>query len=145
MNESTRSDFTPQFPGIMAQENADSAKSITVELKIYMHCDACERLVRRVEALEVDREENKIAVTGDFKTERLLRKIKKKTGKKAEILIPQVEENEEEGNGGEPDAPYDDLVQDQETFVVHHFESRWPRTWDDHYFDDENTEGCVVM
>ncbi|TVU15335.1 hypothetical protein EJB05_38851 [Eragrostis curvula] len=67
-----------------------------------MHCDACERLVRRsvkkiegVEAVEVDREENKVTVTGDFKTEKLLKKIKKKTGKRAEILVP--EENEEEG------------------------------------------------
>jgi hypothetical protein len=96
-----------------------------------------------VETVEVDREENKVTVTGYFKTEKLLKKIKKKTGKMAEIMIP--EENEEEVKGQEPAPPCDNIVQEQETLVVYDFENRWPERWDVHYFDDENTEGCVVM
>jgi hypothetical protein len=97
-----------------------------------------------VETVEVDREENKVTVTGDFKTKKLLKKIKKKTGKTAEILV--LEENEEEVKGEEqPAPPCDNVVQDQETLVVYDFGDRWPGRWDVHYFDDENTEGCVVM
>ncbi|RLM65235.1 hypothetical protein C2845_PM16G11670 [Panicum miliaceum] len=78
----------------MDEEN--ETKSITIELKVYMHCDACERKVRRtinkvegVETVEVDREEKRVTVTGDFEPEKVVKKIKKKTGKKAEILIPE--------------------------------------------------------
>ncbi|XP_066343565.1 copper transport protein ATX1-like isoform X1 [Miscanthus floridulus] len=95
----------------MDEENDSSTKSITIEMKVYMHCDACERKVRRtiskvegVETIEVDREENKVTVTGDFEPEKVVKKIKKKTRKKAEILAP--EENEEEGNGEETYVPY---------------------------------------
>jgi copper chaperone CopZ len=105
-------------------------QSITVEVRVYMHCDACERSVRRtikkidgktenyaqetptefqacscdvtgseftnhrsvgVDTVEVDRDENKITVARDFKAHKLLKKIKKKTGKKAEILVPELQ------------------------------------------------------
>lgn len=134
----------------------------------------------------MDREQNKFTVTGDFKTDELQKKIKKKTGKRAEILVP--EEIEEEVKGEEPHAPCGYLVQGQEMFVVrdygngwaekwyvyHHNGNRWPEIWDvrrnyghsgpegwyahrnygnrlwpqrwhTNYFDDENTQGCVVM
>ncbi|TVU15359.1 hypothetical protein EJB05_38877, partial [Eragrostis curvula] len=123
----------------MGEENDESAKSITVELRLYMHCDASERLVRRsvkkiegVEVVDVDREENKVTVTGDFKTEK-----KKKTGKRAEILVP--EENKQEGKGEEPDPPSED-----QTYVVHEYQNRRQETWNLYYFDDENAEGCVA-
>jgi hypothetical protein len=48
-------------------------------------------------------------------------------------LIPE-ENYEEEGKGEGSDAPFEYLVQDQETFVVHDFENRWPERWDRHYF-----------
>ncbi|XP_062227416.1 heavy metal-associated isoprenylated plant protein 19-like [Phragmites australis] len=129
----------------MDEENASVKNSVTTELKVYMHCDSCERSVRRaiekiegVETIEVDRSENKVTVTGEFEPKKLLKKIKKKTGKKAEILIP--EENEEECKGEEPYAPYDDPVLDREAFATHEFQNHGLERWDLHYFDDENTE-----
>jgi len=149
------------------------AQSITMEMKVYMHCDACEKKVRRtiskvegeevirklllqasavqlayvsvrarndvsssslslgVETIEVDREENKVTVTGDFEPEKVVKKIKKKTRKKAEILAP--EENEEEGNGEETYVPYGDpffYPDDSDEF-----QSFRPERWNFHYCD----------
>ncbi|PWZ36589.1 Heavy metal-associated isoprenylated plant protein 20 [Zea mays] len=126
-----------------------SAKSITVEMKVYMHCDACERKVRRtiskvegVGTVEVDREENKVTVTGDFEPEKVVRKIRKKTGKKAEILVPE-ENEEDEGNGEETYVPYPLLYPDAD--IPDEFQTYRPERWNFHYFDDENSQACTVM
>ncbi|CAL5016077.1 unnamed protein product [Urochloa decumbens] len=168
----------------MDEENASSTKSITIELKVYMHCDACERKVRRtinkvegeevterkkyfsliirlfvlvttfwcpslgVETVEIDREENKVTVTGDFEPEKVVKKIKKKTGKKAEILIPEEDEAEEEGVGQEPYVPYyyeNPVLYPEDADVPDEFRSYKPETWNLHYFDDENAQACMVM
>uniref|UniRef100_A0A0D3FXL5 HMA domain-containing protein n=1 Tax=Oryza barthii TaxID=65489 RepID=A0A0D3FXL5_9ORYZ len=95
--------------GIMDEENASSTNSIKLELRIYMHCKACERSVRRaiekidgVEKVEVERGENKVTVTGggDFEPEKAVRRIKKKTGKKVEILALEEEDDDHEEDGG---------------------------------------------
>ncbi|KQK10913.1 hypothetical protein BRADI_2g57040v3 [Brachypodium distachyon] len=133
----------------MEEENAAPTNSITVDLKVYMHCDACERSVRRtikkidsIETVEVDREENKVKVTGDFDTEKVLKKIKKTTGKKAEILTPEEIEEEEQ----EPAVvcvPYGGPVPDMDDVLDNEFLR--PARWDLYYFDDENTEACRIM
>ncbi|CAL5068727.1 unnamed protein product [Urochloa decumbens] len=151
----------------MDEENASSMKvsvpmkllgefreSITIELKVYMHCDACERKVRRtinkvegVEAVEIDREENKVTVTGDFDPEKVVKKIKKKAGKKAEILIPK-EDEEEEDVGQEPYVPYyyeNPVLYPDDADVPDEFRSYRPESWNFHYFDDENAQACMVM
>ncbi|KAF7009879.1 hypothetical protein CFC21_024370 [Triticum aestivum] len=141
----------------MGEENAASANSITVNVRVYMHCDACERLVRRtikkidgVETVEVERDENKVTVTGDFKAEKVLRKLKKKTGKKAEILPPDPEEENQEEEKQEPGedayAPYGYYgrpAPDMDAVLGNEFQR--PPRWDLHYFDDENTEACRIM
>ncbi|RLM73287.1 hypothetical protein C2845_PM15G13420 [Panicum miliaceum] len=135
----------------MDEEN--ETKSITIELKVYMHCDACERKVRRtinkvegVETVEVDREENKVTVTGDFEPEKVVKKIKKKTGKKAEIMVPE-EDEEEEDVGQEPyHVPYEDpVLYPDDADVPYEFRSYRPERWDFHHFDDENAQSCMVM
>jgi hypothetical protein len=85
-------------------------------------------------------------VTGDFEPEKVVKKIKKKTGKKAEILIPE-EDEEEEGTGQEPYyVPYEDPVLYPDADVPDEFRSyRRPERWDFHYFDDENAQACMVM
>ncbi|VAH33881.1 unnamed protein product [Triticum turgidum subsp. durum] len=131
-------------------------QSVTVNVRVYMHCDACERSVRRtikkidgVETVEVDREENKVMVTGDFKAEKVLRKLKKKTGKKAEILPPDPEEENQEEEKQEPDddayAPYGygRPAPDMDAVLGNEFQR--PPRWDLHYFDDENTEASRIM
>nr|CAB3485039.1 unnamed protein product [Digitaria exilis] len=135
-------------------DEESTTKSITIELKVYMHCDACERKVRRVvnkvegvETVEIDREENKVTVTGDFEPEKVVKKIKRKTGKRAEILIPE-EDEEEEGMGQEPYCvPYyeEPVPLYPEDDVPDEFRSYRPESWNYHYFDDENAQACLVM
>ncbi|WVZ86298.1 hypothetical protein U9M48_033103 [Paspalum notatum var. saurae] len=119
--------LTENRPSLASQNTC--YHSITIELKIYMHCDACERRVRRaiskvegVETIEVDREENKVTVTGGFEPEKVVKKIKKKTGKKAEILTP---EEDEEETGEEPYVafPYNDPVLYPDADVPEEFQS----------------------
>lgn len=104
-------------------------------------------MVAGVETVEVDRDENKVTVTGDFKAEKVLRKIKKKTGKKAEILLPDPEEENHEEEKQEPDddayAPYGRQAPDMDAVLGNEFQR--PPRWDLHYFDDENTEACRIM
>jgi copper chaperone CopZ len=161
------------------------SQSITMEMKVYMHCDACEKKVRRtiskvegeevirklllqasavqlayvsvparndvssslsvgVETIKVDREENKVTVTGDFEPEKVVKKIKK-AGKKAEILAPE-ENEDEEGNGEETYVPYGDpLLYPAYADVPDEFQSYRPERWNFHYFDDENAQACMVM
>ncbi|RCV34394.1 hypothetical protein SETIT_7G156900v2 [Setaria italica] len=119
-----------------------------------MHCDACERKVRRtisncegVETVEVDREENKVTVTGDFEPEVVVKKIKKKTGKKVEILILEKDE-EEEGMGQEPYGPYyyeNPEMYPDDADVPDEFRSYRPERWNFDYFDDENAQACMIM
>ena len=100
-----------------------------------------------VETVEVDREENKITVTGDFKAHKLLKKIKKKTGKKAEILVPDPaevnEEEKQEDQAEDVHAPYGDPAPGMDVVLGNEFLR--PARWDLHYFDDENTEACRIM
>jgi hypothetical protein len=49
--------------------------------------------------VKVDKEKHQAIVAGKFKVEKLLKKLKEKTGKKAEII--QIEEEEEENQGQE--------------------------------------------
>lgn len=99
-----------------------------------------------VETIEVDREENKVTVTGDFEPEKVVRKIKKKTGKKAEILVPEENEEEEEVKGEETYVPYGDpLLYPDDSDVPDEFQSYRPDRWNFHYFDDENAQACMVM
>uniref|UniRef100_A0A804MDX6 HMA domain-containing protein n=1 Tax=Zea mays TaxID=4577 RepID=A0A804MDX6_MAIZE len=131
--------FVSVSVGTMDEENDGSTQSITVEMKVYMHCDACERKVRRtiskvegVGTVEVDREENKVTVTGDFEPEKVVRKIRKKTGKKAEILVRE-ENEEDEGNGEETYVPYPLLYPDAD--IPDEFQTYRPERWNFHYFD----------
>ncbi|XP_039125700.1 heavy metal-associated isoprenylated plant protein 21-like [Dioscorea cayenensis subsp. rotundata] len=70
----------------------------TVELKVKMDCDGCERRVRHavrsikgVTAVEVNRKQSKVAVTGHVDTKKVIKKVRS-IGKRAEPW-PYVEYN----------------------------------------------------
>ncbi|WCJ23588.1 Heavy metal-associated isoprenylated plant protein 19 [Euphorbia peplus] len=73
-------------------------KETTVEFKISMHCNACERTVAKiiskfkgVVTFTTDMINHKVVVTGSIDPLKLFKKLRKKTGKKVEII-----ENKEE-------------------------------------------------
>ncbi|GLJ24811.1 hypothetical protein SUGI_0474420 [Cryptomeria japonica] len=64
----------------------------TVELRVRMDCEGCERKVRNslenmkgVRSLEVDRKQFKVTVTGYVEANKVLKRVRRKTGEKAEI------------------------------------------------------------
>ena len=64
----------------------------TVEIKVRMDCEGCERKVRRavdglkgVSSVEVEPKQNKLTVTGYVDPAKVLRVVRWKTGKKAEL------------------------------------------------------------
>ncbi|GLJ24809.1 hypothetical protein SUGI_0474400 [Cryptomeria japonica] len=64
----------------------------TVELRVLMDCEGCERKVRKslanmkgVRSLEVDRKQFKVTVTGYVDANKVLKRVRRRTGKKAEM------------------------------------------------------------
>ncbi|XP_042386274.1 heavy metal-associated isoprenylated plant protein 27-like [Zingiber officinale] len=63
----------------------------TVELKVRMDCEGCERRIRHalegmkgVRSVEVDPKQKKVTVEGYVEVKKVMRRIERKTGKKAE-------------------------------------------------------------
>ncbi|KAL5999103.1 Heavy metal-associated isoprenylated plant protein 27 [Asimina triloba] len=64
----------------------------TVEIRVRMDCEGCERKVKKavegmkgVTQIEVDRKRNKLTVTGYVEPKEVLKRVRRKTGKKAEF------------------------------------------------------------
>ncbi|GLJ24813.1 hypothetical protein SUGI_0474470 [Cryptomeria japonica] len=64
----------------------------TVVLRVRMDCEGCERKVRKslenmkgVRSLEVDRKQLKVTVTGYVEANKVLKRVRRRTGKKAEM------------------------------------------------------------
>ncbi|XP_028759867.1 heavy metal-associated isoprenylated plant protein 19 [Neltuma alba] len=71
----------------------DQTKVIVIEFKVSMHCNACERSVAKaiskckgVEKFTTDMKKHRVVVTGQIDPKKVLKKLKKKTGKKVEIV-----------------------------------------------------------
>ncbi|CAA0830041.1 Heavy metal transport/detoxification superfamily protein [Striga hermonthica] len=80
---------------ITGQHNKSSSKRKsmqTVEIKVKMDCDGCERKVknaakniRGVKSVQVNRKMNQIKVSGYVEPQKVLQRVVKKTGKRAEF------------------------------------------------------------
>ncbi|KAL3727386.1 hypothetical protein ACJRO7_032160 [Eucalyptus globulus] len=69
------------------------SKIQTSVLKVYIHCDGCDRDVKKalgkidgVLTVKVDKEQNKVTVSGTAAPDLLIERLKKKLGKHAELL-----------------------------------------------------------
>ncbi|KAF8016970.1 hypothetical protein BT93_H2231 [Corymbia citriodora subsp. variegata] len=78
-------------------------------LKVYMHCDGCERDVTKalkkikgVLTVKIDRDQNKVTVSGTAASDLLTKKLKG-IGKPAELLAPQ------KSSKSNPDPPFKDI------------------------------------
>ncbi|KAG9149154.1 hypothetical protein Leryth_003156 [Lithospermum erythrorhizon] len=67
-----------------------------------MHCNACERSVAKiickmkgVDTFMTDMPNNKVVVTGRINYQKLWKKLRKKQGKKVEMVIKKDEENDQ--------------------------------------------------
>ncbi|XP_078165564.1 heavy metal-associated isoprenylated plant protein 28-like [Carex rostrata] len=129
-----------------------------------MHCPACEKRVYRtlrkfkgVAAVKVDMEEHQAIVTGKFKVEKLLKKLKEKTGKRAEIV--QIEEKDQgqeiyEGNNDNHNEflgvdcyenyYHENHVIDKDSNMLEEFTEDYILS-DITLFSDENTNACIIL
>ncbi|KAL4387566.1 hypothetical protein GQ457_09G022980 [Hibiscus cannabinus] len=111
---------------------------IVTEFEVSMHCNACERSVAKViaklkgvEKFMTDMNQNKVIVTGKIDPQQALKKLRKKTGKKVEI-VGKVEEKEDEKEetGDVSTICENSTLVDDEAFVM---------------FSDENPNACSLM
>ncbi|KAI3433178.1 HMA domain-containing protein [Psidium guajava] len=122
----------------------------TVDIKVKMDCDGCERKVRNsvssmkgVKSVEVNRKQSKVSVTGYVEAGKVLKKVKS-TGKRAE-LWPYVPYN----LVAYPYAPqaYDKKAPSGYVKNVPQALSN-PSAPDEHFttlFSDENPNACSIM
>ncbi|XP_059632645.1 heavy metal-associated isoprenylated plant protein 19-like, partial [Cornus florida] len=116
-------------------------QAVVVEFRVSMHCNACERTVAKaiskikgVEKFTTEMKKHKVVVTGRINPQKFVKKLKKKTGKRVEIV---GDKNESKGEGKEKDLSLatDPLLID---------------CWGDSevlytMFSDENANACSIM
>ncbi|KAL2531347.1 Heavy metal transport/detoxification superfamily protein [Abeliophyllum distichum] len=120
-------------------------KVVVAEFKVSMHCNACERSVaeaiskiKGVEKFVTDMKNHKVVVTGKINPQTVMKKVKKKTGKKMEIVDIDKEDVKKEGNLSLEENEkqitnsliFDSYCEDSEIYMM---------------FSDENANACSIM
>ncbi|KAM6545282.1 hypothetical protein CsatB_026018 [Cannabis sativa] len=129
----------------------EQTKKVVVEFSVSMYCNACERTVAKtiskfkgVEKYMTDMNKHRVVVTGKIDPQKVLKKLRKKTGKRVEI-IPKNDNNkslldcrletpkEEEGNNNNNSYfnNYYNNCNDTEMLMM--------------MFNDENPNACSLM
>ncbi|XP_061367935.1 heavy metal-associated isoprenylated plant protein 19 [Gastrolobium bilobum] len=124
-------------------KKVEQNKVIVVEFKVSMHCNACERTVAKtiskckgVEKFITDMNKHQVVVTGRIDPKRVLKKLKKKTGKRVEIVSNKDEESNDESNESDklvlmhPFVLQNDCCISTEALMM---------------FSDENPNACALM
>ncbi|KAL3727466.1 hypothetical protein ACJRO7_032228 [Eucalyptus globulus] len=137
------------------KKKKEELKVVVVEFRVSMHCNACERTVARtiskikgIEKFSTDMNQHKVVVTGRIDPKKVLKKLKKKTGKKVEILENKEDlanedgANDEEGEGGSKT-----MVAEEQNAVIHPSMLGYCCVEDEvlMMFSDENPNACSVM
>ncbi|KAL9353490.1 hypothetical protein Peur_056170 [Populus x canadensis] len=133
------------------KKKEEDLKAVVAEYKVSMHCNACERTVAKiismfegVETFRTDMNKHKVVVTGRIDPQKLLKKLKKKTRKKVEIVASK---KEEEGSK-------DHTSRTEEINVASEsFPQQYPPIFFDccknndllMAFSDENPNACSIM
>ncbi|KAM7463279.1 hypothetical protein LguiA_031400 [Lonicera macranthoides] len=129
-------------------------KVVEAEFKISMHCNACERTVAKaiskikgVETFTTDMGADRVKIKGQIDPDKVLKKLKKKTGKRVEIL---VNNNNNDKHGEKDEDPNekdgDDLglggVSSERVIIADSFAFESIVLT---MFSDENANACLLM
>ncbi|KAK9741537.1 hypothetical protein RND81_03G112600 [Saponaria officinalis] len=140
------------------EQMQDYGQIIEVEYKISMYCNACEKSIARViskikgvEKFVTDMIRHRVIVTGRFCPNKVLKKLKKKTGKKVSIIEREEEKDdewEEESNEGQHnnfEETLDRSVTVSNDFSILYHE--WCGSNNPFFtiFSDENAHSCSIM
>ncbi|KDP40043.1 hypothetical protein JCGZ_02041 [Jatropha curcas] len=118
------------------------------EFKVSMHCNACERTVAKaisefkgVETFWTDMKNHRVVVRGQIDPRKLLKQLKKKTGKRIEIVENEKEE-EKKGSNGESDnqGHADSQVVECPQLLLDDCKEEVLMT-----FNDENPNACSIL
>ncbi|KAL3626195.1 hypothetical protein CASFOL_029744 [Castilleja foliolosa] len=128
-------------------KNDQEKKVVEAEYKISMHCNACEKSVAKViskikgvETFITDMTNHKVVITGTIDPHKVLKKLKKKTGKKVELLVEDRNANdEEEVQLGFEDSDNQEQIMD--SWLVHYYGDGETHMM----FNDENPNACSIM
>ncbi|BAB02344.1 unnamed protein product [Arabidopsis thaliana] len=78
------------------KKKKDNVRYMDVEFNVSMHCNDCERKIARViskfkgvETFVTDMINHKVVVRGKIDPNKLLKKLKKKTGKRVKIVVKE--------------------------------------------------------
>ncbi|EEF45458.1 heavy metal-associated isoprenylated plant protein 19 [Ricinus communis] len=128
------------------EKKNEDLKATEIELKVSMYCNACERSVAKaiskfkgVETFTTDMNRHRVVVTGHINPHKLLKKLKKKTRKRVEIIGKNNEEEETQTDNhniavAPPPPPpqqfFFDFICKEEVFMM---------------FSDENPNACSIM
>ncbi|XP_027368675.1 heavy metal-associated isoprenylated plant protein 19 [Abrus precatorius] len=124
-------------------KNVEQNKVIVVEFKVSMHCNACERTVAKaiskckgVEKFITDMNKHRVVVTGRIDPKKVLKKIKKKTGKRVEIVSNKDEESNDETHESDKLVLMHQFVLQNDCCI---------KTETLMMFSDENPNACALM
>ncbi|KAF9624838.1 hypothetical protein IFM89_015392 [Coptis chinensis] len=124
----------------MVSSESSSSKATVVEYKVSMYCKACERTVAKViskfkgvESFTTDMIRHRVIVKGRIQPEKILKKLKKKTGKRVEI-VPNDASKANAGSG--------DSIKKNPVPVL--FDD-WGQSSVFTMFSDENPNACLIM
>ncbi|WOK92288.1 heavy metal-associated isoprenylated plant protein 3-like [Canna indica] len=141
------------------EEPKEEPKSITVVLKVGMHCEKCAHVLQRrikkmngVESVVTNIANSQVIVTGFVDAEKLVETVHRKTRKQASIVPEQKEEEpetKEEEKGEEEKKPEANEEEDLKNEINKY--EYWPSrnyveyAYTPQAFSDENPNACSVM
>nr|ABK22742.1 unknown [Picea sitchensis] len=142
--------FSDLFGG--SRENKKRKQLQTVELRVRMDCEGCERKINKVlssmsgvQTVDINRKMQKVTVTGYVEPNKVLKKVKR-TGKRAE-LWPYVPYN----SVSQPFSTqnYDKKAPSgfvrKESFNTRSYSNRQDDQYGTNMFSEENPNACTIM
>nr|XP_033508741.1 heavy metal-associated isoprenylated plant protein 19-like [Nicotiana tomentosiformis] len=132
------------------EQDKVTAKVVEVEFKISMYCEGCEKQVAKaiskikgIEEFMTDMNKQKVIVKGRINADKVLKKLKKKTGKRVEMLTKK-EDNKKKGEEKEGDLSSLEAIsprQVADTLILEFTGDSMLYTM----FSDENANACSIM
>ncbi|XP_073309240.1 heavy metal-associated isoprenylated plant protein 19-like [Primulina huaijiensis] len=116
-------------------------KVVVAEFKVSMYCNACERSVAKaiskikgVEKFITDMKNHRVMITGRINPQKVMKKLKRNTGKRVELVDEEDHDNSEGNRGDMGEQVMDfwmvDRLDDSELHMM---------------FSDENANACSIM
>ncbi|KAK6930092.1 Heavy metal-associated domain, HMA [Dillenia turbinata] len=135
----------------MTRKKGKEEKIIIVEYKVSMHCNACERTVanavheiKGVEKFVTDMRNHKVMIQGKINPRKVLKILRKKTGKRVEMMVGVEDSNSKEDSIDESDALGGGIENPKEIMHSLIF-NEWVENIVFTMFSDENPNACFLM